>query len=368
MRISLYISRVSTYPISRRSNSVIHIPEENSDIEALFEQKETHAADWYVKRYIWPERRLSKHPEVIYEAIVSVEGDEVKRTYNPMIRDRRRSDTGRYRVGDRYGIWLCKDFIPISRVNDWISGFGSGSNAFILLHGFINCQSLKLTANRGTIANTDPQILEELRTNVQDLLTEVDVQLRDQGIYTLRNWQEEETTLKQEKADFSRRTKTLKTRKIARIDGRLLIEPQNESELFGLFVHIYGMHPELFEFEPLDYNTTRGIDIIGRNKGSNHITEGEHWYVELKYLLTTKFNHAFQHLRWIVCWDFDRGLLPGSEVRGIEETDTRKLVRQNDEDGRTIYFLDNMRRATKIQVIRLKEYLKQVLNVDFQLE
>lgn len=149
-------------------------PTENSDINKLFGEKDAAAADWYVKRYVWKNERLANHPEVTFDAVISVEGDAVKRSYNPMVGERRRSETGRYRMSDRYGIWLCKDFIPITRVNEWITGFGSGSNAFVLLHGFVNCQSLKLTANRGDIANTDPLILDELKSAVQKFLDKVD--------------------------------------------------------------------------------------------------------------------------------------------------------------------------------------------------
>jgi Histidine kinase-, DNA gyrase B-, and HSP90-like ATPase len=343
-------------------------PDENNDINELFQKRSTEAADWYVKRYIWQDCRLNKHPEVTYQVVVSVEGDEIKRDYNPMIRMKSRSDTGRYRVGDRYGIWLCKDFIPVARVNEWLTGFGTGSNAFVLLHGFINCQSLKLTANRGTIANTDPQILEELKTSVQDLINTVDADLRGQGIYTLRSWQEEEKTLKQETAEYSRRVKNLKNRKVARYNNRVFVEPQNESELFGLFTSIYALHPDLFEFEPLDYNTTEGIDVIARNKSTNRIVEGEHWYVELKYLMKCKFNHAFQHLRWIVCWDFDKSVAIGSEFQGVEETDIRRLAADTGEDGHIIYFLDNKRKATKIQIIKLKEFLRNKLGIEFKVE
>lgn len=344
-------------------------PVDNSDINKLFDEKGSAAADWYVKRRLWAKQRLADHPEVTFDAVISVEGDEVKRQYNPMIRDRSRSDTGRYRAGDRYGIWLCKDYIPVTRVNEWITGFGSGSNAFILLHGFINCQSLKLTANRGDIANTDPKILDELKTTVQKLINEVDNELNTNGIYTLRGWQEENRTLQQEKTEFQRRIHGLKKRKTTRLDERLLVEPNNESELFGVFTTIYSLHPELFEFEPLDYNTTKGVDIIARNKSPNLITEGEHSYIELKYLLQAKkFNHAFDFLRWIICWDFDKTVTVGSDLTGIEDTDVRRLQSATDENGHPVYFLDNQRRANKIQVIRLKELLKNKLDLKFETE
>ena len=343
-------------------------PDENPDINKLFDQKGASAADWYVKRYTWESQRLVDHPEVTFDAVISVEGDAVKRDYNPMIRERPRSETGRYRVSDRYGIWLCKDYIPVVRVNDWITGFGSGSNAFVLLHGFINCQSLKLTANRGDIANTDPKILEELKSAVQKLIDQVDTELNNYGLYTLRGWQEESRTLQQEKTEFARRVKGLKRRRVAKLDERWLVEPTNESELFGLFVAIQALHPELFKFEPLDYNTTRGIDVIARHKSSNLITEGAHAYIELKHTLQAKrFNHAFDYLRWIICWDFDKNVTPGVELQGIEETDIRRLEAITDDDGYSVYFLDNRRKAHKIEVIRLREHLKQRLNLEFEL-
>jgi len=342
-------------------------PAESSDINRLFEQKGAAAADYYVKRYVWRNQRLIDHPEATFDAVISVEGDEIKRSYNPMIRDRPRLETGRYRVSDRYGIWLCKDHIPVVRVNEWITGFGSGSNAFVLLHGFVNCQSLKLTANRGDIANTDPKILEELKSAVQKLIAQVDTELSNNGIYTLRGWQEESRTLQQEKTEFTRRLKNLKNRRVARLDNRWLVEPMNESELFGLFITVQALHPELFDFEPLDYNTSRGIDIIARHKSPNMITEGEHAYIELKHTLQLKrFNHAFEFLRWIICWDFDKNVVSGVELQGIEETDIRRLQASPEDNGHIIYFLDNRRRPKKIGVIRLKEYLKQSLGLDFQ--
>jgi len=343
-----------------------YFPEENSDISKLFDLKSAAAADWYVKRHHWKNQRLTEHPEVMFDVIISVEGDEIKRSYNPMIRARTSNDTGRYRTSDRYGIWLCKDYIPVKRVNEWVTGFGSGSNAFVLLHGFINCQALKLTANRGDIANTDQKILDELKSSVQKLISVVDNDLNNNGIYTLRGWQEESRTLNQEKIEFQRRVKNLKNRKIAIYNNQLLLEPLNESELFGLFMRLYTLFPDSFDFEPLDYNTTRGIDLIARNKSPNLITVGEFSYIELKHILRpNKFNHAFEFLRWILCWDFDKSLQEGTEFQGIEETDIRRLCISQDKQGNTLYFLDNVRRTHKIQIIRLKELLKSSLKIEF---
>jgi hypothetical protein len=341
-------------------------PEENSDIQRLFTAEGAHAADLFVKRHIWKGLRLEAHPEVTFDVVISVEGDEAKRKYNPMIRERSNPKSGTYRVADKYGIWLCKDYIPIVRVNDWIASFGSGSNAFVLLHGFVNCQEFKLTANRGDIANTDPRVIEELKGATKALIDKVDEELSNNGLYTLREWQEEEKTLKQETADFDRRTKNLRKRRTAKLGPLQVVEPQNESELFGLFITIYSLHPELFPFEPLDYDTRRGIDVIARNRSGNLITEGEFWYLELKYALRPTFNHAFKFLRWIVCWDLDKNVGEGTEFAGIEENDLRTLALANAEDGTPLYYMDNKAQPRKIQVIRLKEFLRLKLGLEFQ--
>jgi hypothetical protein len=340
-------------------------PEENADIQKLFDSLKADAAEWFCKRYSW-KQNLQELPDVTFEAIVSVEGDRVKRSYNPMIRERISKDSAKYKVADRYGLWLCKDFIPIQQVNEWISGFGTGSNSFVLLHGFINCQTLKLTANRGSIANTDPKVSVELQKAVQHLVAEIDKDLHKNGLYTLLQWQSELRTLDQEKFEFDRRTKAIEKRKTATLEGRLFLEPQNESELFGLLIAIHSMKPSLFEFEPLDYNTTRGIDLVARNKASGKVVDSKFYYVELKYLLQENFNHAYKNLRWIVCWDFDKGIGESTDFHAIEENDVRRLRTHKDKDGRISYFLDNPATATKIQVIRLVQFLKDRLGMEFK--
>jgi hypothetical protein len=341
-------------------------PTENANIDKLFEKYGSSAADLFVRRYVLKGERLKELPEVTYEGVISVEGDQVKREYNPLIGERRRKETGRYRVADRYGLWLCKDYIPVQRINDWIVGFGTGSNSFTLLHGFINCQRLKLTANRGSIANTDPKVVEELKKAVQTHLDEINADLNRSGIYTLFQWQNEERTLSQEKADFDSRTKSFSHRKVASLDGQMLMEPRNESELFGLFMKICTLRPDLFEFEPLDYNTSRGIDIVGRNKTSNRISESSFWYVELKHILREILDHGFKYLRWIVCWDLDKAINRDSEFAAVQESDVRTLETSKDLEGHSIYFLNSRTSAVKIQVIRLKQFLQERLEIEFK--
>lgn len=340
-------------------------PEENTDIEELFNEYGSDAADKFVKRYL-KQGRLVNHPEVTFDAVVYIEGNDAKRAYNPMIRKRRDDKHGTYKVSDRYGIYLCKDFIPVQRVNEWISGFGSGSNAFVLLHGFVNCQNFKLTANRGNISNTDPQILKELENEVKNFIDEIDKDLKGKSLYILRNWQDEQRTLSQEKSDFESRVKIIKKKKFAVIDGQRIAEPDSESELFATFMRLYTLNPDLFDFEPIDYNTTRGIDIIAQTNEEDRLAEGEYGYVELKHILKNNFNHGFKYLKWIVCWDLHQNIKRGTKFTSIDENDERELVITEDDEGQSLYFLEHKTKRMKIQIVRLKEFIDNKLNLKFE--
>lgn len=333
----------------------------NEDLEALFDEHGTSAGDYFCKRYIKVDRLPSK-PEIEYQMVIYVEGDQAKKQYNPLIRSRKTRDY--YKVSDRYGIWLAKDYIPVQRVNEWVTGFGSGSNSYLLFHGFINCQKFKLTANRGSISNTEPDIINDVKNIAQAFMAEIDEDLTSKGLFAVSKWNDEEKTLQIEKAEFDRRIKSIKARKIAKYKDRVFLEPQNESEVFGLFTSFYSLHPELFDFEPLDYNTSRGIDVIGRNKTDNVISDCEFWYIELKYLLEKSFNHSFKYTRWIICWDFSNDVKHETIISTPVENEERKLVYVPTE-GQKVYFLEKPTNPIRIQVLRLKEFLEKKLGVTF---
>ena len=340
-------------------------PEEEHNLEELFKKYELDAADYFVKRFQIEDERLKNLPDVCYQAIIFVEGDKAKRKHNPMIRQRIQAHSLGYRVADRYGIWLCKDFIPIERVNEWITGFGSGSNAFVLLHGFVNCQALSLTANRGNVANTDQEIIEGLKGAVTELVAEIDKDIIKNNLYTLMSWQEEVRTLEIEKADFKKRTELGKNKFFYNFEGVTLYEPSNEAELFGLFMQIYSKKPDLFDFEPLDYSINRGIDLVARKKSPGRVDESPYGYVEFKYKLSGDFNHSFKNLRWIVCWDFGQDCKDGSILTSRVERGERKLIFPSGASA-DLYFLDDPRGHMKIQILRLREFLIQKLNLRFE--
>lgn len=338
---------------------------ENNDINALFEEHGENAADYYVKKFVYANQTLESMPEVKYDVVIYFEGDEAKRNYNNMIRMKKNKITGAYKVSDRYGIWLCKDYVPIQRVNEWITSFGTGSNSYGLLHGFVNCQKLRLTANRGTIANTNQQIIDELKKAVQNIINEIDIDLYSNDVVTLKKWKEEAKTIEFEKAAFKKRKELVTQKKYFTLNNRVFLTPRNEAELYGLFISLYTLNPENFDFEPLDYDESAGIDLLARNKTENKISDCEFWYVELKYQLgATEFNHSFTNIRYIVCWELSSKIKDGSILKTSVEDATRILrIIPKEGDKPRRYYLDTDDAALKIRVICLKEYIEEELKI-----
>ncbi|WZL80228.1 ATP-binding protein [Vallitaleaceae bacterium 9-2] len=338
---------------------------ENSDINQLFEDFKTDAVDHFVKKYVWEDCTLDRFPYIKYDVVIYVEGDKAKRKYNHMLAERKSRRTGKYKVSDRYGLWLCKDYIPIENKNSWVSNFGTGSNSVVMLHAFVNCQHFKLTANRGTIANTNIDHLEAVKGEIQNCLDEVNEDLYKKEIYTLKQWQNEHRTKEIEKIEFKKRSENVRKRKFIQHDKVRLIEPKNESELSILFNTIYNFYPDNFDFEPLDYNTSLGIDILARNNSPAQVTDSEFWYVELKYILNkNEFNHSFQNIRKVICWEFNSDIKDGtvmtSKVDSIDRVFKFAVV-----NGKKKYFLDSDQTTIKIEVIRLREYMEDELDLKF---
>ena len=334
--------------------------EENSDIRALYNQYSEDAERYYVKKYV-KEDHLTKSPHVKYQAVIYVEGDGAKRMYNTMLGERA-SKKGKYKVSDRYGIWLCKDYVPIVRVNDWISNFGNGSNSFVMLHGFINCQKLRLTANRGSVGNTEPRILEDLRVALGEILQEINTDMINDDIFTLKEWQTEAKTKETERVEFNKRKELISRKKTFSYNGKSFVAPRNESELYGLFMSLYTTDSNMFDFEPLDYDTNLGIDILARNRSQDHIVNSEYWYVELKFILDNKeFNHSFNHIRRIVCWDISDSMREGTRVKSCAKEQREFHARVVDDNGVTknYYTLENPAEDFKIQIIPLKRVLEE---------
>lgn len=337
-------------------------PKESVDLNKLFTTYLIKAPDHYCK-IVKKEGQLKNFPEIKYDAVFSIEGKNVKYSYNPLIRRSGYSaPEGSYTIQERYGLWLCKDFIPIQRKNEWISTKGTEYTKF---HAFFNCQDLRLTANRGSVENTPVEILQDINSEIRKIYDEI-IQSND---WTAMDWLEEESfsyqTTEKEKEQFAWRIKKLNRSNITEFEGVTLVEPERESGVFSLFLMLTMKKPDLFSFQIVDYDTHEGFDVIAKGDKTTPISGAKLFYVEFKRTLLQGFNHSFENLHSVVCWETQ--IKHDDIIQDINGEERKMQIIQPESDtDYTKYFLDNPRKAHKIEVYVLKSYLKEKLNIDFK--
>ena len=334
-------------------------PAENTDIEKLKEKYYSCASDYYVKRFV-KSGCISNYPNYKYDMVIYVEGTGAKKEYNKMISDNKKNQVvGAYKIADRYGLYLCKDYFPIQKINEWISSFGTGSNSYGLLHGFINCQQFDLTANRGSISVKNREVMEALKEEVQEVLQEIqkDIYKSEKGLDILNSYKDEIRTKEVEENEFEKRKKRINQKDIYKHKNVLLYEPKNESELYYVYSILNTLYPEEFEFESLDYNSSNGIDMIVQPKKQS-VRDPEYKYVELKYMLSkNEFNHSFKNISYILCWDIDKNIEDGATFSSKVDGD-EWIYRP----GNNKIFLDSGESNVKIEIIKLKDIFDKHIN------
>ncbi|MBT2721442.1 ATP-binding protein [Bacillus sp. ISL-46] len=337
-------------------------PAENHNVNKLFDKYLVKAPEYFCKKIV-KTGQLKNFPEIMFEAVFYIEGNKVKQSYNNMLRRKGyQAPPGAYTVQERYGIWLCKDYIPIQKKNEWITYKGSEYTKF---HAFVNCQDLRLTANRGSVDNTPQEVLDEIKDVVYKIYSDI-VEGDD---WRQLEWLEEEAdgyrTTEKEKKDFEWRKNKINKANIAKYEGLTLVEPTRESGVFALTIQLTTIKPDIFPFQILDYDTHSGIDVIVKGDHTTPIQQSKLYYVEFKQYLQNNFNHSFVNLHSIICWDTD--IKHGDIIEDINK-DKRKMVitAPTNPEGHTKYYLDDPTYPHKIEVFVLKHYLKEKLNLEFR--
>jgi hypothetical protein len=338
-------------------------PEEQNDFKKLKKKDPASPTKHFVKQ--WQEEAVSVrgYPHVKLDLLFYIEGDKVK-SYNPMLRRQGRPPKeGMYRVEDRYGLWLCKDYIPIQQVTDWIS---EGKRAVATkYHAFVNCQEVRLTANRGDFGNTDADLVNAIEATVAEWHR--DTVLNDATYKKYQDELELEDVYRDpevERKDLEKRKKNAKNKKIAHWtkitkESVRLIEPRQEAGVLALFCTVHARCPGFVPFEIVDYDTRKGYDALVL---SPNPTTGakEYKFVEFKKVLETDFNHSFRHLASLVCWDCSLG--DGTEVADINGEKRVLNITRPKKDGKgdhTRYMLTSATETHNIEVYVLKDYLKE---------
>lgn len=128
-------------------------PDENTNVTSLKKSDKVAPLDYYVAKWHGQDIPVEGMPDYTIDIVFTIEGDQIKREYNKMIHERYAGwQEGEYNVEQRYGLWLAKDYIPITRRNEWVAE----KSEWTKYHSFVNSQNFRLTANRASIDNTPP--------------------------------------------------------------------------------------------------------------------------------------------------------------------------------------------------------------------
>jgi len=344
-------------------------------IKQLQKQYKDSWPKYYVNKWVFPSLPVEGFPNSSVSVVFYLEGESAKRAFNTMLTGPGRTpERWRYTVTERYGLYVCKDYIPLppnQRVNEWVSE----KSEYTLYHAFLNCQDFELTANRCSVGNTDRYFLQKVRETVEKLFKE---EIKASDAY--KAYEEEIDSTKQhgvtvnkdedEKNDVDKRYFYVKKKLEAEYHASKrplvkLIEPRQEVEVLMLFSIIYALRPDLFEFRILDYSMNRGIDALCTLEPLQRgLEKGNLRYVEFKKALTYEFrDHTFSRLSAIVCWECN--LENGAKVSDFANKErTLQITKYGNE---TIYMLlaPPDLPLPNIKIYVLKEYLKEKLKISF---
>lgn len=314
---------------------------------------------------------------ISFNFIIHNEGYETKRMYDVLLSRRGRTSVDKnlqHTDAERYGLWACKGGVPIERVDDWIEG-GRGIGTYTYMHAFIDCDAFELTANRGSVRNTDLEVQAKIRRKLNDILSGKQIQ----SILNEREeWERHEKTIRkidEDAIELKNRFNSCKSRNhIVLPDGTEIMKPTStktgysESETFMLLIKLLDHYPGLFKFNLLDYNTTEGIDFVVEQGGFPK-------YIELKGTFRKKVNHSFRNIYKFICYDID--MLDGDLVEDVEPLQVRLQINKHDKfesfnqsfNGKQFTSFQLVSSSSAIQsmeIIVLKKLLKEVVGATFE--
>ena len=307
-----------------------------------------------------------------FKFLLHVEGYETKRRYDILLTRRGAQRTLiSHMDSDRYGLWACKGGVPIEKIDNWIEG---SKGTLTYLHGFVDCDRFSLTANRGSIHNTDIEILDIIKRKINDILNRKVIKDALNERNEIESFEKQLASIEDDGKNLKNRfNRASKKRSIILPNNIILKEPQenktggySESETFILLIQLLTIYPNLFDFKLLDYDTRKGIDCVVELNGTPK-------YIEIKGTLNKKINHPFRYIYKFICYDIN--LDNNDTVIDIEDFKANLETNKNDEFSSfdddfkgtryTSYKLNPAAaKITSMEIICLKKMLVEVLNAE----
>ncbi len=324
------------------------------DVKELRRKDDVDPLKHYVRTWAFPNVPLSKNPDKRVDFLFALEGEGARREYNNMLRRQGKPPLpGAYRSEERYGLWLGRDFVPIQRFNAWVSE----QSEYTRMHAFVNSEDLDLTANRGSVENTSRDLLADIEETVRTIF-EGQIEKSDDYI----RFQDELLAFerhrhaRKEADDYKRRLKRMESKEVATIEGIEFYSPKSEVDLIALVSGVSAKLRALLTFAIRDYDSHFGFDGLAARNKELAINETRHLFVEFKLDLKTNFDHSFERLEAIICWN--SRVKDGDAVQDLAGIKATYKI-SPDEKGRKKRFILVPGSAHNVEVIVFRELLEQ---------
>jgi hypothetical protein len=326
-----------------------------TDIRQLRVKDASDPLKHYVRTWAFTGESLLRNPEKKIDFLFAIEGEAARREYNEMLRRQGKPRRpGDYLSEERYGLWLGRGFVPVERFNSWVSE----RSEFTRMHAFVDSPDLALTANRGSVENTPQELLADIEETVRKIFaerieTEADyVKFQDELLSIERHRHAEK-----EAQDYKRRLKRLEAREVTTINGVDFFSPESETDVIALVSGVQALLPDLLHFVVRDYDSHFGFDGLATRNKKLAINETIHLFVEFKLDLKKDFNHSFENLEAILCWN--ARLKDGETVVDLAGRKGTYQITSHELDNRKVRFIVVPGSARNVEVIAFKELLEQ---------
>jgi hypothetical protein len=284
-------------------------PSDHVDIKTLKKRDERRPFNYFCKTFRHTDIPVQSGYRIDIAALF--EGSRGRRERDLGIRRQRVG--GLYHEEERYGIWLCKDFIPIEPKFEWLNEEDYPLTEDSLQRPLIlvNCQEFELTANRGSVGNSPDVLLKAVKDAVFKLMRENIEDDKDLSNF-LNEYQQDLFSRLREKDRKALQRRIDRYNKKQRCTivlpggkSHAFFEPTREITLFGLISELKILDHKLLGLDILDYDDHVGIDLlVRRDTNPLHLLDkSKVAYTELKFDLESAINHPFDNLHSIICWE-----------------------------------------------------------------
>ena len=218
----------------------------------------------------------------------------------------------------RFGLYLCKDFIPIVNRYDLLK-----EDNYHHYHLLLNSQNFEVTADRNNLSNENSQEIKWIFEEFDKIVLEQIKPIAEQTYFKIRK-DEEIAFIQEEKIKElkKRKTKYATMPALNNCDIPIVKKPDNEAQLALLFSGLLSKYSNKYfgELKIGHYSDKSTTDLICIDKDNNLVL------VELEYKVSNIFQHGhpFDTFDYVICWEVD---LEINETKKTPEGKTLKLTK-----------------------------------------